>query len=94
MKEELKLFHFHECDWIVANNRREAVKFYADLTGMSKLEALEYCDEVPRERWDALTFFYDWEADRQKKCTFTERIQEVILNNEDAPPFFLATSEF
>lgn len=90
--DELKLFEFGGCDWVVAKNLRDAVRCHVSHTDCLIREDLEDFREVPREEWKKYYFRHDEEGLR--KTRFDIRIKQVIESGEEKPPFFLATSEY
>lgn len=87
-----KVYCIAGCDYIVAENVRQAVRCWEKITCGSRCEALEDICEVPKKVWSKYKFFYD--ECGKRTTSFPKRIKEVLESGEEKIPFFMASSEF
>lgn len=87
-----KVYCIADCDYIVANNVRQAVRCWERTTYGDRRDALEDIREIPKEVYRKYKFFYDISG--KKNTSFPRRIKEVLESGEETIPFFLASSEF
>lgn len=88
MSGEIKIYAMSDYEWVAAQTKFSALRFYMKETGLKKddLEDSDYPEEVCSSEMDRLKFSEDDET----KKSFRQKLAELVEAKEEFPLIFAA----
>jgi len=86
----IKIFKVNDCDWVAAENVKDALECLASVTDVYEGDVPE---ELTEEELDSHTFFDEDEGEGQERKSFRQRLAELVAAVETFPQMF-ASSEY
>jgi hypothetical protein len=98
MSNKVKVFQINDCEWWAGENLETISSAVAEMYGYPsvancKADGVIDADAEALEDalLDKLTFVYDVGEPTSRKCSFRERLEELITSGETVPCFFAST---
>ena len=91
MSKDYRVYILNDCDWVVAENKKQAVECWERTTSET---FNEYGEKIFLEKKHLSELDYWYDVCGERKTTFEKRINEVLESGEEKVPFFLASSEY
>ena len=96
-RKEYKVYVIHDCDWIVAYDKKGAIEAWESTTGETYDDYEDDGEDRVREETrdlSTLEFMDDPYKEEPVKTQFDVKIKELLETGQETVPFFLASSEY